>query len=283
MTRPTTVAVLVLLAVSVSGVPQQPAPSPAGKAARAALSFGPTYDEIVVETQLAVRPKVGGAGLSLRSGRAKAKPVFFRPNATSSAAALASGAEVRHITPLASLASPTTPRDGIAFAARVETAENPLAVERARKAQEAAAAASRARRQSSFSSYSFQSSSSSGSGPSGPKGAAPAPAPEPLVGQSSSRSTHSFRSGSSSGHSEHSGRTGVAPPHAGHAPEPPPPTAPGGVHTSTKSSSSRTYTRQLADGRTVTVTETDDIQSSLGPEAKAPTTSRLLSVLVRGP
>ncbi|XP_034253986.1 mucin-19-like [Thrips palmi] len=230
-TGSTAVAVLVavLLAASVQGVPEQQAPSPAGKAP---FSFGPTYDEIVVETQLAVRPKVSSAGLSLRSGRAKApKAVYFRPNAT------ASGAEVRHITPLVASASTTTPSDGISFAARVVSEENPLAVERARKA----AAAARARRESNKSTSSFSSSS------------------------------HSFRSSSSGGGSGPAGAASSAPA---------PPAAPPSTSSHSSGSSSRTYTRQLADGRTVTVTETDEFHASLGPDTKAPTASRLLTVLV---
>lgn len=198
-----------------------------------------------METQLAVRPKVASAGLSLRSGRAKpAKAVYFRPNAT--ALPSASGVEVRRITPLAVATTPrprvtpTTLSDGISFAARVVSDVNPLAEERARKAT---AAAARSRRQSSYTSGS---------------------------------SSYSFRSSSSSGHSDHSGPEAAAPGPGLLA------TAPGGSHSQSSSTSSRTLTRQLADGHTVTVSETEDFQSSLGPDSKAPTASRLLTVLLSG-
>lgn len=181
---------LLLTLLAAEGLARPQAPS-AGKA-----PLGTAYDEIVVETHLAVRPKSPSVGVGLR----RAKAVYFRPNAT------ASGAEVRRITPLAAAASSTTSSpgsdDGISFAARVVGVENPLA--RASRAR-LAAAAERSRRESSgtpggysssSSSYSFKSSSSSKSSRSGPAVAVaePVAAAEPV--DSSSSSSTSSRSSS---------------------------------------------------------------------------------------
>lgn len=182
---------LLLTLLAAEGLARPQAPS-AGKA-----PLGTAYDEIVVETHLAVRPKSPSVGVGLR----RAKAVYFRPNAT------ASGAEVRRITPLAAASSSTTSSpgsdDGISFAARVVGVENPLA--RASRAR-LAAAAERSRRESSgtpggyssssSSSYSFKSSSSSKSSRSGPAVAVaePVAAAEPV--DSSSSSSTSSRSSS---------------------------------------------------------------------------------------
>lgn len=188
----TSVTLALLLALlAAEGLARPQAPS-AGKA-----PLGTAYDEIVVETHLAVRPKSPSVGVGLR----RAKAVYFRPNAT------ASGAEVRRITPLAAASSSTTSSpgsdDGISFAARVVGVENPLA--RASRAR-LAAAAERSRRESSgtpggyssssSSSYSFKSSSSSKSSRSGPAVAVaePVAAAEPV--DSSSSSSTSSRSSS---------------------------------------------------------------------------------------
>ncbi|XP_026280021.2 uncharacterized protein LOC113207600 [Frankliniella occidentalis] len=186
----TSVTLALLLALlAAEGLARPQAPS-AGKA-----PLGTAYDEIVVETHLAVRPKSPSVGVGLR----RAKAVYFRPNAT------ASGAEVRRITPLAASSSSTTTSpgsdDGISFAARVVGVENPLA--RASRAR-LAAAAERSRRESSgtpggyssSSSYSFKSSSSSKSSRSGPAVAVaePVAAAEPV--DSSSSSSTSSRSSS---------------------------------------------------------------------------------------
>ncbi|KAK3925881.1 Diacylglycerol kinase gamma [Frankliniella fusca] len=145
-----------LLAAEGLARPQAPA---AGKA-----PAGTTYDEIVVETHLAVRPKSPSVGVGLR----RAKAVYFRPNATAPASRLPAAASSTTSSP-----STSTSGDGISFAARVVGVENPL-VTRARLA-----AAERSRRESSgtpggysssssSSSYSFKSSSSSKSSRSGP-------------------------------------------------------------------------------------------------------------------